>query len=113
MNEYEVVTLRNGRTGQLFRRNSPLLRHHYILSFPSEPTETELQELVGQGLRAARAKSMALLARSDSYTLIHNGHAARRGRSWHLHFVIHRGRSGKAWLYFLLSCKNLLQAMRF
>lgn len=105
-------TLKSGRVCTFKRVPSAILRGYFVLLFPHEPTAEEAEELFGVGLRCARQQAAALARSPDAFTLIHSGHATRRAMGWHLHVVVIRGRWEKAWLYFVLCGKNVLQLFR-
>ena len=47
---------------------------------------------------------------SVPFTILYSGYGARREKGWHVHIVLLGNRWRKAWLYLVLSAKNLLQA---
>jgi len=88
-----------------------LLKHHFVLAAPFEPTGSESLERFSAGLQLASERSLAITGRPDAFTVIFSGHAARRTLGWHLHVVVLPGRFEKAWFYFVLCGKNILQAI--
>lgn len=107
------ITLGSGRSCELRLVPVPLLRHYYVLCFePGEPTDAEAAEMFTIAVRKGTSMAQALLGRPGAYTLIQSGPATRRSRGWHLHLLLVPGRLAKAWLYFVLAGKNLLQALR-
>jgi len=63
-------------------------------------------------LRIERAKILAyeFIGDREAFTIF-SGYSARREKGWHVHIVLLGNRWRKAWLYFVLSAKNLFQAM--
>ena len=43
--------------------------------------------------------------------MLYRGYSSRREKGWHVHIVLLGSRWKKAWLYFVLAGKNLLQAV--
>jgi hypothetical protein len=103
------TTLISGRMCAFERVPKALLANYFVFTFPFEPSIEEVSELFTIGHRYGRERSHELTGNPDSFVLIHSGHAARRSRGWHLHVVVIRNRVEKAWLYFMLAGKNLLQ----
>ena len=89
---------------------SRLLSNHYVLTCQQEPSSQQVLELFGQALMFGTNKSLEITQRADSFVLIYSGYGARRSNNWHVHVVIVRNRLEKAWTYFVLFGKNLLQA---
>ena len=54
--------------------------------------------------------SIEFIDDKEVYTLLYSGYSARREKGWHVHIVLLGNRWKKAWLYFVLAGKNLLQA---
>lgn len=104
--------LRSGRIASRVKVASPVLRNYFVLAFPHEPSVAESEELLGLGIRIGQELSTLVVGHADSFTVIHSGHSARRAAGWHLHIVVIRNRAEKAWFYFVLAGKNLLQAIR-
>jgi hypothetical protein len=85
-----------------------------VLTFPSEhglPTLDEEAEMCGLALCEARRLGRELLGDEEAFALIHSGRANRRVAGWHVHIALVAGRWQKAWLYFVLWGKNVLQAL--
>ena len=67
--------------------------------------------MLSLSLREARRLSLEKEGRPDAFTLIHSGRGNRRAGNWHVHIVLIAGRWRKAWLYFVLWGKNVLQGL--
>lgn len=88
------------------------LRHYEVLSFPhGEPSASEEAELISIALANARAQAERITGSAEKFTLIYSGHSTRRRQGWHAHIIVIRNRWQKAWLYFVLAAKNLLQQL--
>ena len=62
-------------------------------------------------LTEARRLADEKLQNVEAFVLIHSGRGNRRGKGWHIHILLVSGRWQKAWLYFVLWGKNVLQAL--
>ena len=104
-------------SGRVCRWESPrvfLLRHYLVLTFlqeQGEPTEAEEIEMLTHALSEARQFAEKLLKNPEAFVLVHSGRSSRRVRGWHIHIVLIASRWQKAWLYFVLAGKNILQAV--
>jgi hypothetical protein len=110
----KAIVLGTGRSCHLQSVRVPLLRHYFVLTFPSErvePTESEEGEMMAIALVEARRLAKELQQNADAFVLIHSGRGNRRANGWHIHIVFVSGRWQKAWLYFVLWGKNVLQAI--
>lgn len=106
--------LASGARCHLTKARHSLLKNYFVLSFPyGEPSISEEPELLGCALSCARELSLTIAGKQEAFTVIYSGHATRRAQGWHAHIVVLANRRQKAWLYFVLSCKNLLQAFGF
>lgn len=104
--------LTSGAQCHLSKARHPFLRNYFVLSFPyGEPGTEEESELISHALRCARELSLTIAGKQEAYTVIYSGHATRRSMGWHAHIIVLANRRQKAWLYFVLSGKNLLQAL--
>lgn len=63
------------------------------------------------GTSYAQNLAQTSLGDSEAFTILYSGYSARREKGWHVHIVLLGNRWKKAWLYMVLSGKNLLQAM--
>ena len=107
-----TIPLLSGGTCRFCRARTVILPHYFVLTFPEEPSKSQEEEMLRIALREGRAMAIQHAGKPDAYTIIHSGHSARRDTGWHVHIVVIRNRWEKAWLYLVLSCKNLLQALR-
>jgi len=110
----DLFMLHTGRTCLIARPRVPLLRHYFVLTFsPSqgEPSSDEEAEMLALALHEARRRASLLIGDPEGFTLIHSGRGNRRTHGWHVHLAIIRGRWQKAWLYFVLWGKNVLQGL--
>lgn len=106
--------LASGARCHLTKARHPLLKNYFVLSFPyGEPSVLEEPELLARALKCARELSLTIAGKQEAFTVIYSGHATRRAQGWHAHIIVLANRRQKAWLYFVLSGKNLLQAMGF
>jgi hypothetical protein len=106
--------LSSGRSLELKRVNSLVLRHYYVLACSdasAELTETEVAEMLDFASREGRSLSLKHAGDSRRYTLIFSGPLSSRRRGAHVHILVTTSRWGKAWLYAVLAVKNLLQAV--
>ncbi len=106
--------LRSGRHCELHRLRDDVIPNYYLLSFSSscgEPSATELGELIAYGTQQAKQLAMELTSDPEAYTLVYSGYSARCEKGWHIHIFLLGNRWRKAWLYLLLSLKNLAQAI--
>jgi hypothetical protein len=80
---------------------------------------TRAHELPSEPIRMRRRRGQArapfLLRRREgrrpeAFGVIYSGYSVRRVQGWHVHIVLLGNRWRKAWLYFVLAGKNLLQA---
>jgi hypothetical protein len=63
------------------------------------------------GMTQAQVLAIARVGDPGAYSILYSGYSARRERGWHIHIVLLTGRWKKAWLYMVLSGKNVLQAV--
>lgn len=109
----ESITLSSGHRCQIIRIRNAWIPRYYLLTFPAaqgEPGSREIAEMIEFG--TDRAKHLAKQAAGDpeAFGLLYSGYSARREKGWHIHIVLLGNRWRKAWLYFVLAGKNLLQA---
>ncbi len=64
-------------------------------------------------LGTSQAQNLAreLLDDAEAFTILYSGYSARREKGWHVHIVLLGNRWKKAWLYMILSGKNVIQAI--
>jgi hypothetical protein len=106
--------LSSGRSLELKRVNSLLLRHYYVLlcsDASKELTDPEVAEVLEFASREGRRLSLKHAGNPGRYTLIFSGPIASRRRGTHVDILVTTSRLEKAWLYAVLAVKNLLQAV--
>lgn len=109
------IKLKSGRSCELINIRDSLLPNYYLIAFPKckgEPSSTEVTEMAEIGINKAKAIAYQLLGDEEAYTLVYSGHSARREKGWHVHIILLGNRWKKAWLYFVLTSKNVLQALK-
>lgn len=107
------VHLSTERSCHLIRIRKELIPNYYVLSFPKsqgEPTPIEITEMLVHGIEQAQQLAYDLLKDKEAFTVLYSGYSARREKGWHIHIILLGSRWRKAWLYFVLSFKNILQA---
>ncbi len=107
--------LSSGRLCRLIRVRNDWIPRYYLLTFPEdqgEPNEVEVAEMISLGTAHAKKLASETLGDSEAFGLLYSGYSARREKGWHVHIVLLGSRWRKAWMYFVLSIKNLLQALR-
>jgi len=64
-------------------------------------------------LGTSQAQNLAreLLDDAEAFTILYSGYSARREKGWHVHIVLLGNNRKKAWLYMILSGKNVIQAI--
>lgn len=62
------------------------------------------------GMQHAQNLALELLNDKEAFTILYSGYSARREKGWHVHIVLLGNRWKKAWLYLVLSGKNIAQA---
>ena len=105
--------LSSGNTCQLFRIRKDLIPNYYILAFPKtqgEPSPEEVSEMLKLGTSHAQKLAEEIVGDPEAFTVLYSGYSARREKGWHVHIVLLGNRWKKAWLYMILSGKNLAQA---
>ncbi len=109
----EDFQLNSGKTCQLIRIRNELIPNYYILAFPrsqGEPNSEEITDMLVLGTERAQHLAFDYIRDREAFTLLYSGYSARREKGWHIHIVLLGNRWRKAWLYFVLAGKNLLQA---
>ena len=69
-----------------------------------------VSEMLVCGTTKARELAMELLGDPEAFSILYSGYNFRREKGWHVHIVLLGNRWKKAWLYFILAGKNILQA---
>ncbi len=106
-------TLSTGNICRLIRIRNEFIPNYYVLTFPKkqgEPTSAEVTEMINFGTDNAKQLAFDLLNDKEAFSLLYSGYSSRREKGWHIHIVLLGSRWKKAWLYFILSGKNILQA---
>ena len=63
------------------------------------------------GIKHAQDLAFEYIKDREAFTVLYSGYSSRREKGWHVHIVLLGNRWQKAWLYIVLSGKNLLQAL--
>lgn len=108
------IVLETGNICKLLRIRRDLIPNYYLLAFPKsqgEPSAIEVSEMLTLGTSHAQGLAQELLGDAEAFTILYSGYSARREKGWHVHIVLLGNRWKKAWLYTVLSGKNLLQAI--
>ena len=114
MKSRDDFKLSSGNTCSLIRIRNDLIPNYYLLAFPKtqgEPSAAEVTEMISTGILQGQALAMESVGDSEAFTVLYSGYSARREKGWHIHIVLLGNRWKKAWLYFILAGKNLLQAI--
>ncbi len=110
----QTFELASGRTCRLLRVRNDWIPRYYLLTFPEaqgEPDETEVAEMIALGASHAKRLALETLGDPEAYGLLYSGYSSRREKGWHVHIVLLGNRWRKSWMYFVLSVKNLMQAL--
>lgn len=105
--------LNSGNQCDLIKIKKDLIPNYYILSFPKtqgEPSVQEVTEMLNLGVAYAQELAGEKLNDKEAFSILYSGYSSRREKGWHVHIVLLGNRWKKAWLYFVLAGKNLLQA---
>jgi hypothetical protein len=114
MKSKERFKLKSGKTCEIIKIEKNLIPNYYLIAFPKtqgEPSIDEVSEMLQVGIKHAKIISRKLLGDEEAFTMLYSGYSARREKGWHIHIVLLGNRWKKAWLYIVLSFKNLLQAI--
>ena len=109
----EQFNLASGNKFEIIKIQKDLIPNYYLLAFPKtqgEPSIDEVSEMLKIGIRHAKSISKQIVGDEEAFTMLYSGYSARREKGWHIHIVLLGNRWKKAWLYIILSFKNLLQA---
>lgn len=110
----QVISLTSGNACKLLRIRNDFIPDYYLLTFPKsvgEPAPAELAEMLAIGMTHAQQLAFERIGDRGAFSVLYSGYSARREAGWHIHIVLLGGRWKKAWLYFILAGKNLLQAL--
>jgi len=109
----DELPLASGNACQIIRIRNEWIPRYYLLAFAKsqgEPTPAEVAEMLKLGVEQARQFAQEAIGDPEAFGLIYSGYSARREKGWHVHIILLGNRWRKAWLYFVLAGKNLLQA---
>ena len=110
----QKLTLASGNIYELHRIKRDLIPNYYLLAFPrsqGQPSSSEVSEMLTYGTSTAQELAMELLGDPEAFSILYSGYSSRREKGWHVHIVLLGNRWKKAWLYFVLAGKNILQAV--
>lgn len=110
----QKLTLASGNICELHRIKRDLILNYYLLAFPrsqGQPSSSEVSEMLTYGTSTAQELAMELLGDPEAFSILYSGYSSRREKGWHVHIVLLGNRWKKAWLYFVLAGKNILQAV--
>ena len=111
----EKISLLSGRSCELIRIQKDMIPSYFLLAFPKtngQPLTSEVNEMISIGICKAKRIAKESLGDEEAYTIIYSGYSARREKGWHIHIILLSNRWKKAWLYFVLTFKNVLQALK-
>ena len=109
----ETMPLKSGRSCSLLRIRNEFIPNYYVMTFSErqgEPSPEELSEMLCLGMSRAQKLAYDYVGDKEAYSVLYSGYSSRREKGWHVHIVLLGNRWRKAWLYLMLSGKNLLQA---
>ena len=110
---YNQFELSSGNYCRLLRIRKDFIPNYYILAFPKtqgEPSPQEVSEMLKLGTFHAQKLAKEVIGDPEAFTILYSGYSARREKGWHVHIVLLGNRWKKAWLYMILSGKNIAQA---
>jgi len=110
----KTIPLNSGNECQLIKIQRDFIPNYYLLAFPKhqgEPSINEVAEMLKIGIEQAKNISFEILGDQEAYSIIYSGYSARREKGWHIHIILLGNRWKKAWLYFVLTFKNVGQAL--
>lgn len=108
------LRLSSGNACQIQRIRNGWIPRYYLLSLvksQGEPTTDEVVEMLTLGVEQAKQLAQQAIGDPEAFGLIYSGYSARREKGWHVHIILLGNRWRKAWLYFVLAGKNLLQVL--
>ena len=109
----EKINLSSGRFCELIKIQKDMIPNYYIVAFPKtngQPNSSEVTEMISIGINKAKLTAKEMLGDEEAFTILYSGYSSRREKGWHIHIVLLGNRWKKAWLYLVLTFKNLLQA---
>lgn len=111
---HQSFRLASGGVCELIRIRKEWIPNYYVLAFPlnqGEPTALEVAEMMKLGIQHAKELAIQHVDDAEAFSILYSGYSARREMGWHIHIVLLGNRWRKAWLYFVLSGKNILQGL--
>jgi hypothetical protein len=108
------MNLSSGNLCKLIRIRKELIPNYYILAFPvsqGEPSPIEITEMLNLGTQHAQNLAFDNVGDAEAFSILYSGYSSRREKGWHIHIVLLGNRWKKAWLYMILSGKNVVQAL--
>jgi hypothetical protein len=108
------MNLSSGNLCKLIRIRKELIPNYYILAFPvsqGEPSPIEITEMLNLGTQHAQNLAFDNVGDAEAFSILYSGYSSRREKGWHIHIVLLGSRWKKAWLYMILSGKNIIQAL--
>ena len=108
-------SLATGKHCRLLRIRRELIPNYYVLAFPvnqGEPTANEVTEMLNLGTSHAQNLAFENVGDAEAFSILYSGYSSRREKGWHIHIVLLGSRWKKAWLYMILSGKNIVQAIK-
>ena len=108
------LNLESGNKCKLLSVKRELIPNYYVLAFPStqgEQSSSEVTEMLDIGVGYAQDLALRHVGDPEAFSILYSGYSSRREKGWHIHIVLLGNRWKKAWLYFVLSGKNILQAL--
>ena len=106
--------LASGKNCKLLRIRKELIPNYYVLAFPitqGEPSPSEVTEMMNLGISRTKELALEVIGDKEAFSILYSGYSSRREKGWHIHIVLLGGRWKKAWLYMILSGKNVVQAL--
>ena len=106
--------LASGKNCRLLRVRKELIPNYYVLAFPitqGEPSPSEVTEMMNLGISRAKELALEVIGDKEAFSILYSGYSSRREKGWHIHIVLLGSRWKKAWLYMILSGKNVVQAL--
>jgi hypothetical protein len=106
--------LSSGNQCRLMRIRRELIPNYYILVFPisqGEPSPNDVAEMMITGISHAKKLASDFIGDPEAFSILYSGYSSRREKGWHIHIVLLGSRWKKAWLYMMLSGKNVVQAL--
>jgi len=109
----EQINLSSGRVCELIKIQRDMIPNYYLVAFPitnGQPNSSEITEMISIGISKTKHIAKEILNDEEAFTILYSGYSSRREKGWHIHIVLLGNRWKKAWLYLVLTFKNLLQA---